>query len=122
MFTRRFLVALLAGLCVQPFAHSRAAAQTARAGVHDSTIVSERIYRRLFEGVRLSADDEKRALAIIRLTFQKSMAIGLADGSPWEKQKALIVQRDSTLRALIRSRSDREVFDKHTAAERALWP
>lgn len=104
--------------CLLCASSSRTFAQGRVATISDSTAESQRTYSRLFEGIELSPQEQSRALAMIRQTF-RTVKI---DRPAWPKVKALVIQRDSVLRTLIRSRRDKELFDKRTAAEHAAWP
>ena len=90
-------------------------AQVPKATAADSVLVANNIYNRLFDGVAMSSDQRARALAIIRKDFLAKVELQLHErgNAAWAKTQELTVHRDSALKALITSSTDRKIFEQH---------
>jgi hypothetical protein len=73
---------------------------------------------RLFEGIRLSVEQETRAREIISDTIGAQLAVTLRNADGWDRLLELLVARDAALRDLLTSDRDRTIFDRHSAEMR----
>ncbi|MBX3172920.1 MAG: hypothetical protein KF709_00760 [Gemmatimonadaceae bacterium] len=77
--------------------------------------VSASLLKRLFDGITLSPEQQRRALAIIVEEHTAQRALKAGDPEIWNKRKRLNFVRDSTLRMLLTTPADRERFERQAA-------
>lgn len=83
----------------------------------DSVRVQNNIFHQLFAGITLTPDQGVQAQKIIAKTYYEQVALSPAmDCTGWKMLVALQDQRDSTLRAMLVSDSDKAKFDRNAAA------
>jgi hypothetical protein len=88
-----------------------------RAYLGDSTIVARNALCLLFDGIRLSATEESVATVIIKHTWrQQFVPKSGTQAERYEKALKLNGQRDSALKALLRSSGDQAVFERNAQA------
>lgn len=107
-----FLVLITA---VPSVSHAQARAATTA----DSTLVRDNIYRRLFDGIELSADLQRQArLEIAECHTAQQSILPITSDLKWRQLVALQDQRDSTLQALLTDAGDRKRFARNAEAMR----
>ncbi len=85
----------------------------------DSVTVQKNILHDLFAGIALTPEQRLRAQTIIAKTYHEQQALGpITSCTGWKMLIALQDRRDSTLRAMLDSDSDKAKFDGHAAAAR----
>jgi len=78
---------------------------------------SEMVSAALVAGITLTPNQRARAQTIIATTYYEQRALGpIASCLGWKMLVALRDQRDSALRAMLASDSDKAKFDRHAAA------
>jgi len=91
-----------------------------RARLADSNVVADNVFQSLFGGIRLSEEQKQRARAIILETWRRQFEP--KEGSLTERVRrsnALNMRRDSLLKELIPSQSDRRLFEERAALLRS---
>lgn len=80
----------------------------------DAESTVQNIYKGLFAGVALPKELQDSVLHVIRAELTQQLAIdGRAPGS-WDRRIELNRWRDSTLRVLLRTDTDRKAFDANS--------
>ena len=88
-----------------------------RAELRDSNLVARNVMRRLFDQIPLSAKQQAEATAIIKRTWREQFAPKSGTtANQVERGRALNAGRDSTLKTLLKSESDRALFERNAAA------
>lgn len=94
--------------------------------IADSNVVAENVLRRLFRDIALTSEQTDLALSIIKETFREQMSALDRDRQngvdPRPAAMRLRAQRDSLLRAILRSESDRSLFDRNASSSRVRRP
>ncbi len=94
-------------------------AQVPAATPADSVVVQKNILHKLFAGITLTPRQRTRAQAVIAKTYHQQEALmPITSCAGRQTLVALQDQRDSMLRAMLTSDSDRAKFDRHAAAVR----
>src|SRR5262245_66494321 len=69
----------------------------------------------LFDGIALSADQQKLAQQIVADSIDAQLSVTLRNTDGWARLFELQTARDTALRALLTTDGDREIFDRHSA-------
>lgn len=110
-------MAVVVAVMIAVFPEPSPAQSRQRAYLGDSDIVAGNVTRLYFDSLTLSAKQRSEADRIIKRAFRGQFKP--VDGATADRIKvheALNVVRDSALRALLRTKAEREKFDRNVAA------